>query len=141
MVRLPSCAQTILPNALESSAHTLHVRCIPEVSIMSAQDILIVLFLVGVVLLNLVLSGIAIWRAKGFLKLAAAVPVVALAGTGAAIVIALDRDPTAHNLWPIEIAMVGGAGILWSITFLLVTHFIRRRRAATSAISSSGTTA
>ena len=57
------------------------------------------------------LWGLLRWR--GGWRLAAALPAVAMGFVVLRILVDTARDPTAHNLWPFEILMVGGVST-WS---------------------------
>ena len=50
-----------------------------------------------------VLVARALWRWQGMWRWALAVPIVLLVGVVLNIVTAIWADPTAHNLWPIEL--------------------------------------
>ena len=53
----------------------------------------------------------AIRRWRGLWRIAAVVPVIVLAFVVARIIVDTARDPTSHNLWPIEIVIWGGASL------------------------------
>jgi hypothetical protein len=69
---------------------------------------------------NAVLSLIAVWRAKGLWKLVATLPILGALAVGLNIVLATSRDPTSHNLWPLEVVLWSGVGIVFSIAFIVL---------------------
>ena len=56
------------------------------------------------------LEAAALVRWRGAWRVAAAVPALALAGVVSRVALDVRRDPTSHNLWPLEIAvwLLGG---------------------------------
>ena len=70
--------------------------------------------LIGLTALMLItflgLEAAAFVRWRGAWRIAAAVPALALAGVVARVALDVRRDPTSHNLWPLEIAvwLLGG---------------------------------
>jgi hypothetical protein len=84
--------------------------------------------LIPPVLVTLVLACIgapvwALWRWRGAWRLAAAVPVAVIAFVVGRIVVDTSRDPTSHNLWPLEIIMFGAAGAGLILVLALVRRF------------------
>ena len=87
------------------------------------------LFMSGFMLtmLGLLVAGFAwpawgVWKWRGGWRLAAALPIAAMAFVVLRIVIDTARDATSHNLWPFEIIMWGGGSFL----FMLALKFTRR---------------
>ncbi len=85
-------------------------------------------FLIAPVLVALVLACIgapvwALWRWRGAWRLAAAVPVAVMAFVVGRIVVDTSRDPTSHNLWPLEIIISGAAGVGLIVVLALVRRF------------------
>jgi hypothetical protein len=81
--------------------------------------------------LGLGVGGIAlpVWavrRWRGGWRLAAALPLAAIALVAARIVVDTARDPTSHNLWPFEILMAGGASVAFLGLLALARRFLAR---------------
>jgi hypothetical protein len=64
----------------------------------------------------------ALWKWRGGWRVAAAVPALLMAFVVLRIIVDVGRDPTSHNLWPLEILMFGAA----SVAIILVLAFVRR---------------
>jgi hypothetical protein len=84
--------------------------------------------LIPPVLVALVLACVgaplwALWKWRGGWRLAAALPFAAIAFVVGRIVIDTARDPTSHNLWPLEIVLYGAAGLAFIVLLALVRHF------------------
>lgn len=73
-----------------------------------------------VAIANAVLSLIGVWCARGLWKLVATLPILGVFAVGLNIVLATSRDPTSHNLWPLEVVLWSGVGIIFSIAFILL---------------------
>ena len=90
------------------------------------------MFLSGFMLTTLALlfAGFA-WPAWGLLRwrggwrYAAALPIAVMAFVVLRIVVDTTRDPTAHNLWPFEILMWGGASVLFMFALKLARRFLQ----------------
>ena len=69
-----------------------------------------------------------LWRWRGGWRLAAAIPAVAMGFVVLRILVDTARDPTAHNLWPFEILMVGGVSSLVILALIVapITGFAPR---------------
>lgn len=63
-----------------------------------------------------------LWRWRGGWRLAAALPAAVMAFVVLRIVVDTARDPTSHNLWPVEILTVGAV----SLGLMLVLAIARR---------------
>ena len=87
--------------------------------------VLIWAVLVGVALSPawLALEILALWRWRGGWRLLAAVPAVAVAAHVLVIARGVARDPTSHNLWPIELGMT----VAPALAFLIILALLRRR--------------
>ncbi|MCL4690558.1 MAG: hypothetical protein KJ007_18525, partial [Burkholderiales bacterium] len=68
----------------------------------------------------------ALRRWRGGWRVAGAVPLVAAAFVAGRIVLDTARDPTSHNLWPFEIAIVGGASAVYLGLLALARRFLAR---------------
>jgi hypothetical protein len=86
---------------------------------MSHQDILVLIVLAAAAIINIVLSLVAVWRVKGVWKLVATLPILAVFAVGLNIVLGTSRDPTSHNLWPLEVVLWSGVGIIFSVAFMV----------------------
>jgi hypothetical protein len=65
----------------------------------------------------------ALWKWRGWWRLAAVVPFAVMAFVVARIVVDTARDPTSHNLWPFEILYSGAAGLALIVVLALVRRF------------------
>jgi len=82
-------------------------------------------FMAAVLVLLVASIGGPIWalrKWRGGWRVAAALPLAAMAFVVLRIVVDVARDPTSHNLWPFEILMFGAA----SFAVILVLAFVRR---------------
>jgi hypothetical protein len=86
---------------------------------MSHQDILVIILLAAAAIINVVLSLVAVWRVKGLWKLVATLPILCIFAVGLNIVLGTSRDPTSHNLWPLEVVVWSGVGIIFSIAVIV----------------------
>jgi len=78
---------------------------------------------------NVAISTYAIWRARGFRRLLASLPLLGLLVVGLNIIVGVSRDPTSHNLWPFEVLLTCAAGIIYSLALLgLQDVFLRRKQ-------------
>ncbi len=87
-------------------------------------------FLIPPVLVALVLACVgapawAMWKWRGGWRLAAAVPFAVMAFVVGRIVVDTARDPTSHNLWPLEIVYSGAAGLVLIGVLALARRFTR----------------
>lgn len=74
----------------------------------------------------IVFSVEAVRRWRGFLRIAAALPLLALVSVAVFIAVEVAREPTSHNLWPLEIVL-WGIGLLAYLGILaLIRRFIFR---------------
>jgi hypothetical protein len=71
----------------------------------------------------------ALWKWRGWWRLAAVVPFAVMAFVVGRIVVDTARDPTSHNLWPFEILYSGAAGLALIIVLALVRRFTGARAA------------
>jgi len=55
----------------------------------------------------------AIYRWTGWWRIAAALPLFVIAVVVLRIIVDTHHDPTSHNLWPFEIVMFGGGGLVF----------------------------
>jgi hypothetical protein len=91
----------------------------------AAFGLLVIPLFLGVVLACVGAPIWALWKWRGWWRLAAVVPFVVMALVVARIVIDTSRDPTSHNLWPFEIVYSGAAGLALIIVLALVRRFTR----------------
>lgn len=68
-----------------------------------------------------------LWRWRGGWRLAAALPAVAMGFVVLRILVDTARDPTAHNLWPFEVLMVGGVSSVAMAALLLARRLASAR--------------
>jgi hypothetical protein len=96
----------------------------------SAVDSLIgtgfMLAVLGIAIGGVALPVRALRRWRGGWRIAAALPLAGLAFVAGRIVLDTARDPTSHNLWPVEVLMAGGAGL----AFLAVVFLARKAAGA-----------
>ena len=89
---------------------------IPESVSVRAVDMLLVIFIPTLVAALLLASlGVplwALWTWEGAWRLAAAVPALLLLAAVGRIVIDTRRDPTSHNLWPLELFLYAAVALL-----------------------------
>ena len=67
-------------------------------------------------------------RWRGAWRAAAALPLVALAIWAIVIVVSVLRDPTSHNLWPMELVLWGAGGLAYLGIVALARRLSRRRQ-------------
>lgn len=84
------------------------------------------LAVLGIAVGGAALPAWAVRRWRGGWRIAAALPLAVLAFVAGRIVVDAARDPTSHNLWPFEILMAGGAGLV----FLAVVFLARKATGA-----------
>jgi len=65
----------------------------------------------------------ALWKWRGWWRLAAVVPFAIMAFVVGRIVVDTARDPTSHNLWPFEILYSGAAGLALIVVLALARRF------------------
>ncbi len=75
----------------------------------------------------LVCSIVALKKWQGRWKFAAGLPILALISLAAVIIIAVMRDPTAHNLWPFEFVIWGIASLIYMGLLVLARRIFRAR--------------
>ena len=93
------------------------------------SDTVVLIVLLAAAATNVALSVYAIWRAQGFRRLLASLPLLSFLGVGLNILLGVSRDPTSHNLWPFEVLVTCAAGIIYSFAFLgLQALFVRRTK-------------
>ncbi|MEO9080350.1 MAG: hypothetical protein ABI268_13705 [Rhodanobacter sp.] len=66
-------------------------------------------------LIGLVAPAWGLWRWRGNWRWVAAMPMAVMAFVVLRIVVAVARDPTSHNLWPVEIVMWGALSGGWML--------------------------
>jgi hypothetical protein len=93
-------------------------------------------FLIPPILVALVLACVgapawAVWKWRGVWRVAALLPFAAMAFVVGRIVVDTARDPTSHNLWPLEIVYSGAAGLAFLAVLALVRRFTRAAARAT----------
>lgn len=79
---------------------------------------------------GLVVPLVAIRKWEGGWRVAAMVPVVLVGFVVLRIVVGIAMDPSSHNLWPFELAMVGGLSSALMLLFVVVRWLVgagRRR--------------
>jgi peptidoglycan/LPS O-acetylase OafA/YrhL len=92
------------------------------------SDTIVLIVLLAAAATNVGLSIVAIWRARGFRRLLASLPLLGLLGIGLNILLGVSRDPSSHNLWPFEVLATCAAGIIYSFAFLGFQALSLRRR-------------
>jgi hypothetical protein len=75
------------------------------------------------------LEAAALVRWRGAWRVAAAVPALALAGVVSRVALDVRRDPTSHNLWPLEIAVWLLGGLMMMAMLFGLRSLSRPRRA------------
>jgi hypothetical protein len=65
----------------------------------------------------------ALWKWRGWWRLAAVLPFAIMAFVVGRIVVETARDPTSHNLWPFEILYSGTAGLALIVVLALARRF------------------
>jgi hypothetical protein len=93
--------------------------------------ILIGLLVLGLPVASLVLPIWALWRWQGGWRILAAIPTAVVALKIASVLLAVSRDPTSHNLWPLEIA-------LWEIPALALLALLWLARRLAPRFSGDG---
>ena len=93
-------------------------------------------FLIPPVLGTLVLAAIgapvwAFWKWRGGWRLGAAAPLAMIAFVVLRIAVDTARDPTSHNLWPLEIILFGAGGV----AFVALLWLLRRLTGAAARLS------
>ncbi len=68
-----------------------------------------------------------LWRWRGGWRVAAALPAAAMGFVLLRILVDTARDPTAHNLWPFEVLMVGGVSSVAMAALLLARRLASAR--------------
>jgi hypothetical protein len=91
----------------------------------AAFGLLVVPLFMDVVLACIGAPVWALWKWRGWWRLAAVVPFVVMALVVARIVIDTGRDPTSHDLWPFEIVYSGAAGLALIVVLAPVRRFTR----------------
>ena len=70
----------------------------------------------------------ALWKWRDSWRLAAAIPLLMMAVVVLRILIDTARDPTSHNLWPLEILMFGTGSIAIMGVLAVIRRFSRSRQ-------------
>jgi hypothetical protein len=92
-------------------------------------DTIVLIVLLAAAAANVALSIYVFWRARGFRRLLASLPLLSFLAVGLNIIAGVSRDATSHNLWPFEVLLASVAGIIYSLAFLgLQAVFLRRKR-------------
>jgi hypothetical protein len=96
----------------------------------------LLIFAVGLAMLGLGLAGLGAplwmcWRWRGGWRLAAAMPVALMAFAVLRFAIDVSRDPTSHNLWPLELLLFALLSLAVSAALLIA------RKMAGKAIQSN----
>ena len=71
---------------------------------------------------------VCLYRWRGWWRLTAALPLVALAAWAVVIVVSVLRDPTSHNLWPMELVLWGAGGLAYLGIVALTKRWLRHPR-------------
>jgi hypothetical protein len=84
----------------------------------------LLIFAVGLAMLGLGLAGLALplwlcWRWRGGWRFAAAMPVALMAFAVLRFEIEVTRDPTSHNLWPLELLLFALVSLSASAALLM----------------------
>jgi hypothetical protein len=85
--------------------------------------LLVMPLLGGVVLACLGAPVWVLWKWRGWWRLAGVVPFAIMAFVVGRIVVDTARDPTSHNLWPLEIVYSGAAGLALILVLALLRRF------------------
>ena len=85
-----------------------------------------VLAALGMAIGGVALPAWAVRRWRGGWRIAAALPLAGLAVVAGRILVDTARDPTSHDLWPFEILVAGGAGIV----FVAIVYLVRKEAGA-----------
>jgi hypothetical protein len=96
---------------------------------MNLSSILTVILVGGGILLLLGVVFASVWgfvRWRGAWRAAALLPLAGVVFVGASIVFDTRRDPTSHNLWPLEVLIAGLVGL-----FMLTLFFFGQRAGGT----------
>lgn len=91
----------------------------------TALGLVVMPLLLGAVLACVGAPAWAVWKWRGGWRLAAALPFVVMAFVVGRIIVDTARDPTSHNLWPLEIVYSGAAGLALIGVLALVRRFTR----------------
>jgi hypothetical protein len=86
--------------------------------------------LLGIIMFGLpaaaiILAILALWRWRGWWRVFAAIPLVLIGIDGTRIILDTARDPTSHNLWPLEL-------LLWTLPGLAVIALLWLLRRVTA---------
>ena len=92
------------------------------------SDTVVLMVLGAAAATNVVLSICALWRARGFRRLLASLPLLSFLGVGLNILLGTSRDLTSHNLWPFEVLVTCAAGIIYSLAFLGLQALFSQRK-------------
>jgi hypothetical protein len=103
----------------ERRAHAASPRGMGE----TALGLLVMPLLAGAVFACLGAPVWALWKWRGWWRLAGVVPFAVMAFVVGRIVVDTSRDPTSHNLWPLEIVYSGAAGLALIAVLALVRRF------------------
>lgn len=66
----------------------------------------------------------AIYKWNGWWRYAAVLPLLVIATVVLRILVDTHRDPTSHNLWPFEIVMFGGGGLIFMAALNIARRFL-----------------
>lgn len=84
-----------------------------------------------IILVGFVIADITLLRRwRGGWRVVAALPLVALVAWAIVIIASILRDPTSHNLWPMELSLWCAGGYLWLGLLALARRLLRRSRSS-----------
>jgi hypothetical protein len=96
---------------------------------MAFESLLATVFVVGGLLLLAGVAFASIWgfaRWRGVWRVLALLPLAGVAFVGLRILVDTRRDPTSHNLWPLEVLVAGVLGL-----FALALLYVGQRTSGT----------
>jgi len=105
----------------ERRAHAASPRGMGE----AALGLIVMPLLAGVVFACLGAPVWVLWKWRGWWRLAGVVPFAVMAFVVGRIVVDASRDPTSHNLWPLEIVYTGAAGLALIAVLAVARRFTR----------------
>jgi len=95
----------------------------------SASDVALLngfmLSMLAILVASVATPAWALFRWRGGWRLAAALPIAAMAFVVVRIVVDTAQDPTSHNLWPFEILMFGAASVASVALLALARRLLR----------------
>ncbi len=84
-------------------------------------DVVVQSVLLAAVAANVAIAVDFLKRVRGLARLVACVPLLGLFAVGLYIRWGISQDPTSHNLWPFEVLIACGVGIVFSHVLMACT--------------------